>query len=119
MKYYYTDATIAELMEDWHGIWSSHDIKIYSSPPDENTEGRSLLSVDSEIKWYIDPSCYEMLKPQVDDLITINNALSANTITHQEFLEELGRLHPQLEAPPQIIQRNGKAFFMPESEEIE
>lgn len=65
---------------------------------------------------YIHSDCYEMLSPKLGDLITINNGQSASLITHEEFLEEMKRMRPQLEAAPQIIQCHGKAFFMPEVE---
>lgn len=118
MKYYYTDARIAELMEEWHGIWNNHDIKVYSFPPEENTKGRSLLS--GETKWYVNPDCYERLKPQEGDFVQSIDGVFEWKIEHASLPKEfipyhfIGKKDDVWSGTFKIIQRDGKAFFMPE-----
>lgn len=112
-RYYYTDVRIVELMEDWHGIWGGRDIKTYSSPPDENTGRGSLLAANSESKWYIDPSCYEMLKIRINDVIEYyNDHIRSDDYT----IIYNGCVSLYENRMQKIIQRAGKAFFMPEIE---
>lgn len=120
-RYFYTDALKAAWMAREFGF------KIYQ--PADDIYHEELLSFDGLIDacndefahaatppYYVNPDSYPLLLPQVGDLITVNNGGSASLVTHEEFLLQLNAMLHQLVAPPQIIQRQGKAFFAPEEE---
>lgn len=56
--------------------------------------------------YYLHPDCHAMLEPQEGDLCRFSDV---------EFYPYFGEYKNQIE---EIIQRNGKAFFMPECEEV-
>ncbi len=68
-------------------------------------------------KYYIHPNCHELLKPQVDDIIEFDgfvyglvNSVNADEIAIQ--CDDIFYVRDIEECT--IIQRNEKAFFMPE-----
>ena len=72
---------------------------------------------DASGRIYIDSACHALLKPQVGDLVSVNNGESANKATHEDFILSLEAMKHQFVAPVKIIQRQGKAFFQPIREE--
>ncbi len=146
MKYYYTDPLKAAWMAKhfnfkFFEIYSPHpdiseDQKIHQ---DFNNEFFPLI-----IASYIHPDCHEMLKPQIGDLIkpiggyntetflyvdkfvdcefecnSLGGKVPSSSYSGTDYLDSNHEL-PENERVSgfEIIQRNGKAFFMPEMEII-
>lgn len=76
----------------------------------------------AEDEYYIHPDCHEMLKPQIGDLMNINDDFRYLSTDHKgekciyeaydyTDLKDVTEINTY-----PIIQRNGKAFFMPEVE---
>lgn len=73
-------------------------------------------------KYYIHPDCHELLKPQVGDLVfnsEIYYIWEGMPLT-KEFVPYhfLGVEGDDLSGSHRIVERNGKAFFMPEIEGV-
>lgn len=141
MKYYYDDALKAAWMILNHsirlidGISEMENFQI-SSKRELGTEIYTI-KMPCEYGWtnargafvrhnkpYVHPDCYEMLKPQIGDLVELNAPDELIFIVHG--LREDCSYIPLLDDRygrgykyelKSIIQRNGIAFFMPKVEE--
>lgn len=119
MKYYYTDPIKAAWMIKNHQIKLVHEeLNMDGIIHFGFNEGDGYNHYGAKDgKFYIHPDCYEMLKPQVGDLIerpaNKTQEVSYSKLTQQNRIDALLNSDAQY----QIIQRNGMAFFMPECEE--
>lgn len=114
MRYYYTDLIHVAYMAKKFGMGFSniHSGAYFDCPLHRDDR----LVDDNDDKYYIHPDSLHILEPREGDLISINGGLSANIVTHAEFLDEIKLMEPQFAAPLKIIQRNNQPFFWPESE---
>lgn len=130
MKYYYTDPIKAAWMTQNFNIgyinintWDdSYSIGAYDFISNviipESSMGFACAPFEGTLtdkKFYIHPDCYEMLKPQVGDLLACDTKVWWAQFKEQLIDDE--RLKRPEYANYRVIQRNGKAFFMPECEE--
>jgi hypothetical protein len=141
-KYYYNDALIAAWMAINFNVMFTKEIIAgmaqsihhHDSPVDYDI----VIKIAKNRKWdkrqsrykipyYIHPDCYEMLKPQVGDLIEYSahktEYIAGRDRIHHEAsmdgfisLVDFNKYWGDKELAP-IIQRNEKAFFMPEISE--
>lgn len=123
-RYFYTDPRKASLMLSEHnihmymGAFESNDYDAYNRPMATMLIEDCLYRTkylekfkNWDKKIYMHPSCYEMLKPQVGDLVRLVGC--GHFVNDNRFGD---KSHIFIE---EIIQRNGKAFFTPEVEEVE
>ncbi len=93
------------------------EVEAWSSA--DNTE---LLAYSHTLRWFeVHPDCCEMLKPQVGDIILPHKGgvMRVDEIGGDKFYQHRNGLPSHFlsaEHFKEIIQRNGKAFFMPELE---
>ncbi len=143
MRYYYEDALQAAWMHKEYGI------KFYDYD-EQKCVGISLSYKESAIqsfveygaysahenKFYVNPICFEMLKPQVGDLIIQRGRIrqfdKIGTVTliskddvcacYADYMDD-ARAHEGsavmmiFSKKAEILQRNGKQFFTPERED--
>lgn len=101
MKLYYTDPRIASLMLDWHGV--KIEMRIFDN------------AMAKETRYYIHPGSVALFEPREGDEVRIGDWIY--WATDEEHGREFQTVPPSaLEGDEKIIQRDGKAFFMPESE---
>lgn len=131
-RYFYTDHIKAHWMLREHNIklvdMEGMDIQIFDYYGEHRN--RICLAQESSSKWvyegvhYIHPDSHAMLEPQVGDLLKIGED-SYRTCGKNHKGERMiyndpwGDIEDQEEINSfSILQRNGKAFFMPECEEV-
>lgn len=109
MKYYYDDPVEVIYMQ------KNHCIEIVSSIfEDGSFEGCIIRSLDDKGVWYVHPDSYELLKPRPSDMVV------AKTIMDGKEVEIVLNQYIDFYIIPnskKIIQRNGRAFFMPKVED--
>jgi hypothetical protein len=115
-KYYYTDPLKAAWMLQEYKVKFQEGFYINGGLDDR--DGSWLDANDFNQRLYIHPDCYEMFKPQVGDLVEaialignknkfgVVNEVNDTWIASDKFIYETKTV--------KIIQRNGKAFFIPE-----
>lgn len=118
MKYFYTDPLKAAWMTKHFGIKCKHPSGGICTL---NFFGYEFTSEDI-IKYYIHPDCHAMLEPQVGDMISHIgmrgwriDSMDDTNFYHLPMGTELPSLTLKADKP-NIIQRNGKAWFTPEEE---
>ncbi len=115
MKYYYTDALKATWMILRQDMIMEEELNLKGFGKEGSYYEDSLF--EQVKKHYIHPDCHEMLKPQVGDVIITdympNMFLKITRITNDDVIK-CGNSIFNFEDINEIIQRNGKAFFMPE-----
>ncbi len=125
MRYYYTDPLAAAYMTREFGVKFENmegSIKIDAEFYDTGEISYTEYGLDPYGYLYIDSDCYELVKPQVGDLIKSRDAKFAwkvEDITDNDIYGMVGLVtfHGKKNQEFEIIQRNDKAFFMPEAEE--
>lgn len=126
IKYFYTDLVKGLYMAKefkFRYLPDKDYITIYSA--DDGTYGVDNLSyeIESDIystqKHYIHQNCYEMLKPQIDDLVEFDGIIFG-LVLDSDSIETCVQCDDVIYTTNTdgctIVQRNGKAFFMPEIE---
>lgn len=116
MRYYYNDRIKAAYMAREFGVKFINDLD-----DDGFVEDHGF----GKDKYYIHPDCYEIFKPQVGDLLRMDNTPRTTYVTFiddwdgemfladgEDYLEDIREYHGY-EWITAIIQRQGKAFFEP------
>ena len=74
-------------------------------------------SSDTNFKYEVLPDSHHIFEPQMDDVISFFGGMDKNNLKEEAgFLEKYFTNTEGLSGVVKIIQRNGKAFFMPEVE---
>lgn len=130
-KYFYTDALKMMWMAREHGIRYSQDkdyLTKYTFQPKVH-----IFTSQREDKYCIHSDCHEAFKPQDGDLVEWNDKVHYSGEQNEgvgycdipdcpsfpnaiSFSDNRTLREPESFAILHIIQRNGKAFFMPEIE---
>lgn len=113
-------------MNKYHNVKFLSDLGATLYLQDDNTFSTfKEYGVYAGEAYYIHPDCHEILKPQIGDIIQWTIYKNTGRIAEQTFTREATKdiiksiWHKENESmvsDKQIIQRNGKAFFMPEVE---
>lgn len=115
MKYFYDDALEAAYMCKHHGMkfHTADDDKWFGKGGDTPEGILVWLNVTGGRRLYLNEECHELLKRRVGDLVT-NIGLTAKTVINIDGTRLYHGDETYTLEGCEIIQRNGKAFFMPE-----
>lgn len=113
-RYYYDCPVIAAYMAKYFGM------RFFCTDEEGDYALRGLRTffADAEKDWkdcyYIHPDSLHLLEPQINDFILMPFPFDSFGITSDWQVEDLS----EDESNWQIIKRNGKAFMMPQREEV-
>lgn len=111
MKLYYDDPLHAAIMARDFGVTYARpdDCRMTMQWADYHSDAKNVSDFEEHDKLYIHPDSYSIFEPQEGDMVyTKNDSGSESVCWVYGDTEKLQR---------EIIQRNGKAFFMPKEQE--
>lgn len=117
MKYFYRDVIKAIWMEKHFKIpLYKEDLKRNWMPGELGIQAEKYTYYADDEKYYIHSDYHEILIPQIGDLVLFGNGNVKHWIYDSEYYIDPKNGIKIKYNWQEIIQRNDKAFFMPESE---